>query len=216
MKAFWTTFLKGFAAVFPLLITLYLLFWLIGSLEALVGGIALIFLPNEFYVPGMGIVGSVFIIYAIGLYISRLGIPGRLADWAGRIMSRIPVVKTIYGSISNLTAFFSAAGGEREEARKVALVRLEDGTRLLGFVTGEMRDHLGDLPEDVVGGAGDGEADGGQGADKVLAVYLPMSYQVGGFTVYVPASRVTHLDMSFEDATQLVFTAGLGRREPRG
>ena len=40
-----------------------------------------------------------------------------------------------------------------------------------------------------------------------------MSYQIGGFMVYIPRSRIETLDMGFEEATKLVLTAGVGNRE---
>ena len=42
-----------------------------------------------------------------------------------------------------------------------------------------------------------------------MAVYLPMSYQIGGFTVYMPANQVTRLDISVEDAMRLSLTAAM-------
>jgi uncharacterized membrane protein len=64
---------------------------------------------------------------------------------------------------------------------------------LIGFIT---REDFKDLPKNL----GD--------KDKV-AVYLPMSYQVGGFMVIVPKSRITIVDMSIEEAMKFALTAGL-------
>jgi uncharacterized membrane protein len=50
-------------------------------------------------------------------------------------------------------------------------------------------------------------------ADEV-AVYLPMSYQVGGYTVFVPKSACTAVDMSREDAMKFILTAGLKTASP--
>jgi uncharacterized membrane protein len=43
----------------------------------------------------------------------------------------------------------------------------------------------------------------------MLMVYFPMSYQIGGFTLTVPESAVTRLDISMEDAMRHVLTAGM-------
>ena len=65
--------------------------------------------------------------------------------------------------------------------------------RLMGFVT---RDHFSDLP-------------GGVANEGDVAVYLPMSYQIGGYTVFMPRSQITPVDMSRERAMRFVLTAGL-------
>ncbi|MGH8630174.1 MAG: DUF502 domain-containing protein, partial [Burkholderiales bacterium] len=70
------------------------------------------------------------------------------------------------------------------------------GVRVMGFVT---REEFSDLPAGV---AGDGE----------VAVYLPMSYQIGGYTVFMPRSQLREIQMSREDAMRFVLTAGVKTR----
>lgn len=48
-------------------------------------------------------------------------------------------------------------------------------------------------------------------AEQAVAVYLPMSYQIGGYTLYLPASALTPLDISFEDGMRLAITGGVSR-----
>ena len=67
--------------------------------------------------------------------------------------------------------------------------------RLLGFLTS---DHDIDLPDAPL-------------AEDVVAVYLPMSYQIGGYTVYLPTSRVESVDMSIEEAMRRILMAGISR-----
>jgi uncharacterized membrane protein len=66
--------------------------------------------------------------------------------------------------------------------------------RLIGFIT---REDFGDLPVGI-------------GGDDAVAVYLPMSYQIGGFTTMVPRSAVQPVDMSIEQAMRFAVTAGMG------
>jgi uncharacterized membrane protein len=70
--------------------------------------------------------------------------------------------------------------------------------RLLGFVT---RDELPEL-----------EAQAG-GIDLV-AVYLPMSYGIGGYTVYLPKDQCEPLDMPVETAMRMALTAGMSSGPP--
>ena len=65
--------------------------------------------------------------------------------------------------------------------------------RLIGFIT---RDEFGELPPGIRD-------------DDTLAVYFPMSYQIGGFTMMVPRLAVQPIDMSIEQAMRFVVTAGM-------
>jgi uncharacterized membrane protein len=66
---------------------------------------------------------------------------------------------------------------------------------VMGFVTRETFD---DLPLDPQ-------------ADDPVAVYLPMSYQIGGYTLYLPRSALTPVELPFEDAMRLAVTGGVTR-----
>jgi uncharacterized membrane protein len=49
-----------------------------------------------------------------------------------------------------------------------------------------------------------------------VGVYLPMSYQIGGYTVFVPRSSVERIEMSVEDAMRFVLTAGMSSSKDNG
>ncbi len=197
MRRFWSLFVKGFLTILPLAVTLYIVFWIIGSAEALVGGLFVLILPDAWYIPGMGILGGVVVLIGLGLLMEKERVQRAVSRYGEQLMESIPVVKTLYGSMKNLVSFFSMASDEGKGAQKVVLVTLAENIRLVGFLTGEAQKQLGLAP-------GDGDQ---------VAVYLPMSYQIGGFTVYIPRSRIEPLDMSFEEATRLILTAGVGKQE---
>ena len=196
MKSIWKTFLKGFVTILPLFITLYVVFWTIVYAESLVGGLLKMILPSRFYIHGMGIAGGLFLLYALGLLMEKQVVIQKLSHFAEEQLNRIPVIKTLYGSVKNLINFATAK--EEHEIRKVVLVALADDFRLIGFVTGDAVGQLGFAPDKE---------------EKIVAVYLPMSYMIGGYMVYLPQSRITPLDMSFEEATQIVLTAGMGKNK---
>jgi uncharacterized membrane protein len=196
MKSFWKTFLKGFATILPLFITLYVVFWTIVYAESLVGGLLKMILPSRFYIHGMGIVGGFILLYALGLLMEKQVVIQKLSHFAEEQLNRIPVIKTLYGSVKNLINFATAK--KDHEIRKVVLVTLANDFRLIGFVTGDAVDQLGFAPDDE---------------ENLVSVYLPMSYMIGGYMVYLPQSRITPLDMSFEEATQIVLTAGMGKNK---
>jgi uncharacterized membrane protein len=196
MKSFWKTFLTGFATILPLFITLYVVFWTIVYAESLVGGLLRMILPSKLHIHGLGIVGGFFLLYAIGVLIEKQMVIHKLSNFAERQLNRIPVIKTFYSTVQSLMDF--ATTKEENEIRKVVMVTVADDIRLLGFVTGNAKDQLAYETDDE---------------DKMVAVYMPMSYQMGGYTAYLPQSKITPLDIGFEEATQIILTAGMGKKK---
>jgi uncharacterized membrane protein len=80
-------------------------------------------------------------------------------------------------------------------------VSIADNMRLVGFVT---RENTTELPH---------ARDTG---DEIVGVYLPMSYQIGGYTLFVPRSAIERMDMSVEDAMRFVLTAGMSSSRDNG
>jgi uncharacterized membrane protein len=118
----------------------------------------------------------------------------RFLNLGERFMNRIPLVKTLYGSLKDFIGFFTAK--KESQLNQVVTVELNMGgtpLRMLGFVT---RSDFKDLPAGI---GGDGE----------IAVYLPMSYQIGGYTVIVPRSAVKQVDISIQRAMGFVVTGGM-------
>ncbi len=190
MRRIGDTFLKGLLAVLPAVVTLYLLYWLIATAEQVLGSLVRLFIPGAWYHPGMGVALALLVIFAIGLLL-KFYLLRRLWGWFEQVLLRLPVVKTIYGAVQDLTDFISQA---EEIGDQVVTVPLP-GTdyRLLGVVT--RRQWAG-----VAEGLGD---------EHTIAVYTPMSYQVGGYTLLVPASSVDPVDMGVEDAMRFAVTAGM-------
>jgi uncharacterized membrane protein len=186
-------FLKGLAVTIPVALTLAIAWWLAAGAERLLGQVLLRLLPEGWYVPGMGLVSAMAIILLVGL-LSHVIIFQRLFEWGEGVLARLPLIKTIYSALKDFFGYFSADG--RQSFSKVVMVRLPDQAfEVLGFVTREVFD---DLPIDPQ-------------AEDPVAVYLPMSYQVGGYTLYLPKSTLTPVDMPFEDAMRLAITGGVTR-----
>ena len=186
-------FFRGLAAILPLALTGYLVGSAVVAGEALLRSLVLLFLPAEHYRAGMGFVLSVALLMVIGLLMYSF-VVRRIYLFATALFERIPVVKSVYGMLADVVRLFASA--EERPFRKVVLVTRAEGINQLGFVT---RDDFSDLQE-----IGSGQ----------VAVFLPMSYQLGGFTVIVPRDRVREIAMSVEDALRFCVTAGVARREP--
>jgi len=114
----------------------------------------------------------------------------------GGLLLEIPLVRSVYAAMRVLLGLFAQ---HKDPALQVVMVTVP-GTqwRLLGFVT------RADCVDAAKGIAADGQ----------VAVYFPMSYQVGGYTVFLPKEAVTPVDMSREDAMKFILTAGLKTTPP--
>lgn len=191
---FTTTFLRGLGVVLPIGLTLYLVVWSVRMAESLMKPLALLMMPSEAdYVPGSGLVLGLVFIYLTGLLV-QLFVFEWLVRLGQRILERTPLVKSIYSALDDFVSYVSRRPSET--ASRVVNVELAEGLSLVGFIT----------DPDPVALRAPGDPD-----DRV-AVYLPMSYQLGGYTVLLPRDRLRPLELGVEDAMRRVLTAGVGGR----
>ena len=190
-------FFTGLVAVLPILVTIALVMWLVRAAESVLGGMLGILLPSSLYLPGMGLVLAIGIIFLVGLGLQGVMFRG-VMRWLEAGVERIPLIKTVYGAVRDLTGLMGTKG-ERRFTLVVMVALPGVPIRLVGFITVESLASSG-LP----------------GAADEVAVYLPMSYQIGGYTLLLPRSYLTPLDMSFEEAMRFVITAGISRHNEAG
>jgi len=189
LKRLLTLFLRGLTFILPLALTFYALFWVLTSAERLFHWLWLLAFPPAWYFTGFGLVLGIAAVAGTGALMNAF--VGRfLVAQLERLLNRIPLVKTIYGSVRDLMSFFA---GKKKGIGSVVTVDLTPEIRMLGFVTNEDASGLTSQARDA----------------ERIAVYLPMSYQIGGYMVFVPRDRLTQLDMKVEDALRLAITAGI-------
>jgi uncharacterized membrane protein len=181
---------RGLVVVLPFGFTIWLLWWLGSSTEALLRRAILLVVPAEYYLPGMGIVAALALLLAAGTLFNALLVQSALAAWE-RFLEHIPVVKTIYGATRDFVKLLPS-GKKRRDLRRVVLARFGEA-QVIGFVTQDDASELGIV----------------ESKDDLLAVYFPMSYQIGGYTAILPRSQVVPLDLSVETAMRMVLTGGL-------
>jgi uncharacterized membrane protein len=181
---------RGLVVVLPIGLTVGLLWWIGSTTESLLRGIILLVVPPEHYLPGMGIVAALLLLLAAGTLFNALLVQSALATWE-RFLERIPVVKTIYGATRDFVKLLPT-GNKRRDLRRVVLARFGEA-RIIGFVTQDDASELGIV----------------EPADGLVAVYFPMSYQIGGYTALVPRTRIEPLDIPVEAAMRLVLTGGI-------
>ncbi len=196
IKAISKIFLRGLMAILPLAVTVYVLYWLGRSAEAVLGALLRTIFPDDKYLPGMGMLFGFVLILLCGILL-RAWFVRRLFAWTDRVMESVPLVKSLYGAVKDLMRFFDPS--KEDEFDNVVMVSVP-GTSLslMGFVT---RQDFTGLPSGIA-------------PKDTLAVYLPMSYQLGGFTVIVPKTQVQPVDLSVEEAMRFCLTAAVSTGKP--
>jgi len=184
MKSLSQTFAKGLLFSLPIAITLGALYWFFTWAESLLSPLLEYILPQGWYINGMGVLSGLIIIFLLGLLVQAY-LLRKIFIWLENSLNRIPLVKTLYGSARDIMRLFSSS--DQQELQKVVLVTMHEDIRMIGFVTNENIEFADD--------------------DDVIAVYVPLSYQVGGHLLYLPRSRCEPLDMPVKVAMQQVLTA---------
>jgi len=190
LKKHFAIMLNGLVVVAPLLITAYVVVAALLGLDRLVRrGLGAVW---ENPSPGIGIVVGVAGIYLIGL-LARSWMFRWAVGLGEKMVGKIPLIKSLYSAVRDLFQFLG--GPDKKSRGRPAVVKSEDGrVLLLGIITQESPPKFS--PDD---------------AEDRVAVYLPMSYQIGGYTVFVPRRAVEVIEgLSVEEVMKLTLTAGVG------
>ncbi len=190
MKQLWKWFLQGIALVAPVALTIALVVWLITWSESTFGPVVSALLPEGWYVTGLG-VAIAFVVTAIIGLAANFFLVRWLVNTVETVLLRIPLVTILFEALKDVAQLFSK--NRDEELGQVVAVDIGD-MRLVGFVTQSGALLPGKFADDA--------------QEPRVAVYLPMSYQLGGYTVYVPRDKVTPLDISADRAMRAVLTGG--------
>ena len=180
--------ITGFITLLPVVLTIYLLYWLAVSSEQVMGNALKLILPDTAYFPGLGMIAGLFLVFIVGLMMNAYMVR-KIFALGEQLLYHLPLIKTIYRAFRDFFDFFSP---KKEQFGQVVAVTF-NGVELVGFVTQEDPQRL---PESF------------RERDSVL-VYLPMSYMVGGYTILIPRSELRPLKMSMEEAMRFVLTAGI-------
>lgn len=180
-------FFKGLIVVMPITLTFYLLFWASVKVESLFGSSLAWLLGQELYIPGLGIVVTVLLIFLVGLLVTNY-FTAKFFNWFTRLLERVPLIKVIYNPLRDLMALIPGGNTAKNKPQRVVLVPLPGmGLNVLGLVT---REELEELP-----------------GHNLVSVYIPLSYMLGGFTVLIEKEKVQKVDMPVDQAIKLSVTA---------
>ena len=181
-KLIYQYFFRGLITALPLGLTVYLLYVFLSWSETLAIRLVRPFI-GEFYIPGMGLLLGISGILLLGVLMSQRGVR-KLLLLVELPFTNLPVVKSIYSSLKSFADYFAPQQNAAAPNMVVVLKIPGQALELVGLLT---RQHVDDLPAGFLQG------------DRV-AVYLPMGYMIGGYTVFVPRDWVQPIDMSVEEA----------------
>ncbi|PIS01657.1 MAG: hypothetical protein COT84_01035 [Chlamydiae bacterium CG10_big_fil_rev_8_21_14_0_10_35_9] len=188
-------FIRGLLTVAPLAITIALIVWLFTFIENAFSGPIIAIIGQKYYFTGLSVLLALVLTFMVGIVINNFIIQ-RIYTWAENLLKHIPLVKTLYNSVSDLMGFFKT--GSKEKLGKVVMLNF-NGFKILGFVTRESFEDLSDM-----------------GTKDEVAVYIPFSYQIGGYTFIVPTSHIEPVEMTVDQAMRFAITAGvLKGRSPK-
>lgn len=189
MKKLTEIFFRGLFTLLPIIITFYVLSSGIVILENILGHFLRSQL-NDNYIPGLGFTLALFIIFLFGLLITSF-ITKSIWEQIEIRLTRVPLIKALYSPLKDLMGLFSNTG--KKDLKSVVSIEISPGVQMVGLVT---RDQFEDIPEIAKANP----------QMKLIAVFIPLSYALGGYTVLVEKNRVTKMDIPVEKALSLAIT----------
>jgi uncharacterized membrane protein len=183
----------------PLGVTLLIIGFLVDLMDQ-----TLLLLPHAwqpeqiigFRIPGLGFLLTFAVVLVTGVFVANLA-GQQLLGLGEKLLGRIPLVRSIYGSVKQLTESMFTGGGK--SFRKVLLVRYpHPGSWTLAFQTGEgsreIRDKTG---------------------REVVSVFVPTTPNpTSGFFLIVPRDEVIELDISVDEGLKMLLSVGVVAPEP--
>jgi uncharacterized membrane protein len=186
--------LAGLLVLVPLAITVWVLDWIVGTLDLTLQILPISWHPDRligFHVPGFGVLLALAIVLLIGAVASNF-LGRKLVGWWDSLLGRIPIVRSIYSSVKQVSdTLFSENGNAFRKALLIQWPR--EGVWTIGFQTGTPGgDVLNHLPGDY------------------LSVYVPTTPNpTGGYFVMLKKSDCIELKMSVDEALTYVISMGV-------
>jgi uncharacterized membrane protein len=187
-------FITGLLIWIPLAITGMVLAWIVGTLDQVI-----LWMPQQlqplavfgFNIPGLGVIVTLLIILLTGLVGANV-LGQRLVRYWEAVLSRIPVVKSIYYSVKQVSDTLFSSNGQA--FRKALLIQYpREGSWTIAFLTGKP---------------------GGAAADHLhgdyVSTYVPTTPNpTSGFFLMMRRADVIELDMSVDEALKYIISMGV-------
>ena len=182
-------FIAGVVVLIPIGMTIYLTLFLVSISSKI--------LPKEinpnhylpYNIPGVEIVTSIILITLIG-WLSLSFIGKKLLDMLNYVLKKIPILRTIYSAIGQMTETFTSTNTVKKNVVLVEYPR--KGTWAVGFAT---RENVGEITDKT--------------KKKLINVFVPTTPNpTSGFLLMFPKDEVIYLDLTFEQASKFIVSAG--------
>ena len=182
-------FIAGVVVLIPIGITLYLTIFLINISSKI--------LPKEinpnyylpYDIPGLEILISILLITVIG-WISLSFIGKRLFDLFESVLNKIPILRTIYSAVDQLIETFTTSSSNKKSVVLIEYPR--KGVWAVGFAT---KDNTGEIKK--------------KSGQELINVFVPTTPNpTSSFLIMFPKNEVIYLDLSFEEASKFIVSAG--------
>ena len=194
LAAFRNNFIAGVVVLIPIGITVYLSIFIIKISSKI--------LPKEInpnnYLPyeimGIEILIAIFLITLIG-WISLSFVGKKFLSWVDEIFKKIPILRTIYSAVGQMTSTLTQS---KDNRKSVVLVQYpKEGTWAVGFVTQEYKGEISEKTQ-----------------KELVNVFLPTTPNpTSGFLLMYEKKDVIFLDITFEQASKFIVSAGTSNPE---
>lgn len=194
--------ITGLLIWIPLVITLWVLNLIVSTMDQTLNLLPRDLLPPDLerltHIPGLGMLLTIVVVFATGVATSNFVGQKLLRIWEG-ILGRIPVVKSIYSGVKQVSDTVFAPSGQA--FRKALLVQYpRQGSWTIAFQTGQPG---GDVVNHLQG--------------EYVSLYVPTTPNpTSGFFLMMPRSEVIELDMSVDEALRYVVSMGVVSPQPVG
>jgi uncharacterized membrane protein len=185
---------SGLLVLVPLIITLGVIDWVVSTLDKTLNILPVSWHPHVWLgwrIPGLGALLALMIVLSIGALASNI-LGNRLVTWWHALLHRIPVVRSIYSAVKQVSdTLFSEKGNAFRKALLIQWPR--EGMWTVAFLTGQPGTGVAEhLPDDC------------------LSVYVPTTPNpTGGYFVMLKRSDCIELDMSVDEALTYVISMGV-------
>ena len=175
----------GLFAIVPLALTFYIIKIIIVFLDQLT---APIMARINFEIPGFGLILTLLIIFALGIFVTNV-LGRRLFSWGERLISSIPLVKNIYNTLKQITNAFSGATQTENYQRVIYIQYPRKELWTISFVTGESVDGSG---------------------KEYYHVFVPTTPNpTSGVFIIIPKKDAIEADLTVEEGLKAVISGGL-------
>lgn len=193
MKDIGQVFFKGALVLLPLFVSIYVLIWLTAGIDGIFERIVKTFDPTIEVPSGLGLICGIGVIFLVGIT-SEFFIAKFIRELVQKLMDKIPGIGAIFNALKNLADYLnpnnSAARGKTVAVHFPSREASDKKFKIIGFMT---QSSLSKMPK-------------GMNDEDMVTVFVPMSYQMGGFSIFVKKTQVEEIDLPFEKAMQGALT----------